>query len=73
MSELGEKMWAVVSERGCEASGLAYREAAQLVGRLRGEKIAGLCVVTEGAAQRLHQTPNGAHAPADKTTAESRK
>jgi hypothetical protein len=53
MGELAEKLWAVLSERGREASGLAYEEAAQLVGRLKGEKISGLCVVTAAAAERV--------------------
>ena len=55
MGELGEKIWAVMSERGCEASGLVYGEAARLARRLRDEKISGLCVVTTAAAERLTQ------------------
>ena len=64
MSELGEKIWAVMSERGCEASGLVYGEAARLARRLRGEKVSGLCVVTDAAAERLTQpTPGSAGLP----------
>jgi len=59
MGELAEKLWAVMSERGREASGLAYEEAAQLVGRLRDERVSGLCIVTAGAAERLAR--NAAH------------
>ncbi len=59
MNELAGKLWAVISERGCEASSLAYMEAAQLVSRLRIEKISGLCVVTAAAAQRLKQPQSG--------------
>jgi len=65
MGELAEKLWAVMSERGREASGLAYAEAAQLVGRLRREKISGLCVITEAAGERLARAAgnNGRPAP----------
>ena len=53
MSELNERRWAVLSERGSEQSGLSYEEAAALVARLRGERVSGLCVVTDSAAARL--------------------
>jgi hypothetical protein len=41
-----------VSERGCEASGVNYGEAAELVRQLRGAKIYGLCIVSDEAARR---------------------
>ena len=53
MGELGEQRWAVISERGCEAQSLPHAEAAGLMRRLRGERISGLCVVTNEAAERL--------------------
>ncbi len=53
MSELNERRWAVLSERGSEQSGLSYEEAAALIGRLRGERVGGLCVITDAAAARL--------------------
>ena len=53
MGELGDKRWAVISERGCEASGLAHAEAAALMRKLASEKVYGLCVVTDNAARRL--------------------
>ena len=53
MGELSEKRWAVMSERGCEASGLDYEEASRLVHQLIGSKVYGLCVVTDDAARRL--------------------
>lgn len=53
MSELSERRWAVQSERGSEAAGLTYEEAAALVRRLRGEDVSGLCVVTDEAARHL--------------------
>jgi hypothetical protein len=53
MSELNERRWAVLSERGREDGGLSYQEAAGLIKRLRGERISGLCVITDEAAARL--------------------
>lgn len=52
-SELNERRWAVLSERGCEESGLSYVEASGLVARLRAERVSGLCVVTDVAASHL--------------------
>jgi hypothetical protein len=60
MSELREQRWSVVSERGCEASGVNYDEAATLVRRLRGEKIHGLCIISDEAARRYRANNNGA-------------
>ena len=51
MGELSEERWAVISERGCEASGMLYAEAAALMHRLAQEKVHGLCVVTSDAAR----------------------
>ena len=65
MSELSERRWAVMSERGCEATRLDYAEAAGLVRRLRSEKISGLCVITEEAAARLPPARNDAHGPSN--------
>ena len=53
MGELGEKLWAVMSERGCEATRVTRPEAVELVRRLRAERVSGLCVITEHAASRL--------------------
>jgi len=53
MGELDEKRWAVISERGCEATRIAYTEALELVRRLKGETLSGVCVITEQAASRL--------------------
>lgn len=60
MSELNERRWAVLSERGCEDAGLSYEEASGLVASLRGERLSGLCIVTDAAA---------AHVPRAKKTA----
>lgn len=64
MSELREQRWSVVSERGCEASGVNYDEAARLVRRLRDDKIHGLCIVSDEAARRYNANHNGATATA---------
>jgi hypothetical protein len=53
VGELNEGRWSVVSERGREAGGLPYADAAALVRRLLGEKVYGTCVVTDEAAARL--------------------
>ena len=60
MSELREERWSVVSERGCEASGVNYDEAAGLVRRLRADKIHGLCIISDEAARRYNTNNNGA-------------
>ena len=60
MSELREQRWSVVSERGCEASGINYYEASELVRRLRAEKIHGLCIISDEAARRYNSNNNGA-------------
>ncbi|HVF29151.1 MAG TPA: hypothetical protein VM943_12975 [Pyrinomonadaceae bacterium] len=67
MSELSERRWAVISERGVEASGVAYNEASQLVRRLKAEKVSGLCIITSEAAHRLssEQKSSGETLPAE--------
>ncbi len=63
-SELNERRWAVLSERGREESGLSYAEAAGLVARLRTERVRGLCVVTDAAAAHLPRAKKEAPKPA---------
>jgi hypothetical protein len=53
MGELREKHWAVVSERGAEASGLTYAEASELVRQLVAEGLHGLAIITATAANRV--------------------
>ena len=53
MGELDEPRWAVISERGCEASSLNYDEAGELLRRLVGEKVHGTCIITNEAARHL--------------------
>lgn len=58
MGELSEPQWAVVSERGREATGLDYNEARDLMRRLTEQKIQGAAIVTADAARRFtHTTP----------------
>jgi hypothetical protein len=52
MSELTEALWAVLSERGCEANALTYAQAAELMRALQREKVSGLSVITDAAAHR---------------------
>ena len=58
MSELNEQLWAVLSERGCEAHGLSYNDAHLMLRALVREKISGLCIITDDAAQRVARTEN---------------
>ena len=62
MSELREGRWAVLSERGCEDAGLSYEEAAAAVARLKGERVSGLCVVTDAAAAHVPRAKKAAAA-----------
>jgi len=68
MSTLNERLWAVLSERGREAAGLTYEEAAVLVRGLRdgansdGGRISGLCIVTSRAAEHVAPVKKAAKA-----------
>ncbi len=55
MGEIDEPRWAVISERGGEASGLTYQAALQLLRKLTQEKVYGTCIVTNEAANRLQK------------------
>jgi len=52
-SELEKGQWSVISERGCEASGLTHEDARRLVHRLGGEGRHGLCIISDEAAERM--------------------
>ena len=58
-SELEEQVWSVLSDRGCEASGLTHEDARRLVHRLGGEGRHGLVIVTDEAASRISSTSSG--------------
>lgn len=53
MSELTEARWAVLSERDCEATGLSYAQAVELMRSLQREKVSGLSIITDDAARRV--------------------
>ena len=56
MSELTERRWAVLSERGCEGTQLTYAQALEMMRALQRERVSGLSVITDDAARRA--TPN---------------
>lgn len=66
MSELREKRWSVLSERGCEVSGVDYDEAARLMHRLRGDDVHGLCIISDEAARRLSSNNHQRETTAEK-------
>ena len=51
--ELDEPRWAVVSFERCEAAGLTYEHAANVLADLAGRGVSGLCVVTDAVASRI--------------------
>ncbi len=57
MSELQDQRWAVISQRGVEASALIYDDALKLMRKLQAGKIHGLCIVTSEAAKRDANSP----------------
>jgi hypothetical protein len=76
MSELREQRWSVMSERGREAARLSYADAAALARSLTVDKVHGLCVVTDEAAERLAAqtvSPNGDQPQAAKKGGARRK
>lgn len=52
-SELAEPIWSVATYETVAASGLTYEEAEKLATRLEAEKVAGLCIITDEAANRI--------------------
>ena len=62
-SDLGMEKWAVLSERGREATELKHEEARRLVHKLAGEGRHGLCIVSNEAAHRLSGPAVPAHVP----------
>jgi hypothetical protein len=59
-SELVKETWAVLSDRGVEATGLTHEDARRLVHKLGGEGRHGLCILTDEAAHRITETPTPA-------------
>ncbi|MDX6406685.1 MAG: hypothetical protein QOH70_4140, partial [Blastocatellia bacterium] len=62
-SELGKEKWAVISDRGCEATGITHEDARRLVHRLAGEGRHGLCIISDEAARRLNSPVKPAEIP----------
>jgi hypothetical protein len=51
--ELNAPHWSVVSFETCLASGLTYDKAVKKMKQFTTKKIAGLCIVTDEAAERI--------------------
>jgi len=64
-SELGKERWAVISDRGVEATSVTHEDARRLVHRLAGEGRHGLCIMTDEAVSRLtpRAEPNSQRIP----------
>ena len=52
-SELVEPIWSVVTYETVAAGGLTYDEAAKLAEKLKVERVSGICIITDEAAQRI--------------------
>ncbi len=52
-SELDERRWSVVSFDKREAASLTYAQASAFMAELDLRKVAGLCIVTDDAAERI--------------------
>ena len=52
-SELNEPRWSVVTFERRAAKNLTYAQAAQKLRELADEKISGLCIVTDEAAEKI--------------------
>ncbi len=54
-SELLERIWSVISFDKCEATHLTYSEAIAMMDDLDSQRIPGLCIVTNEAADKISQ------------------
>jgi len=68
-SDLEQKKWSVISERGCEASSVTHEEARRLVHRLGAEGRHGLCIISDDAARRLTEDASVDFQATSKTSA----
>jgi hypothetical protein len=73
MGELNEQRWGVLSERGCEATGLTYADAAGLMRRLLHQRVSGISIITNDAARRASLTENSPARQAQSNGARRRK
>ncbi len=55
-SELSEPRWSVISFETREASNLSYVQAEQKLKELEAAKVAGLCIVSDEAAERASKS-----------------
>lgn len=53
VTELAERVWAVISFDKVEGENLAYDDASRLLADLDAKGVTGLCVVTDSVAARL--------------------
>lgn len=53
LSELHEPVWSVVDFERRLHGGLTYEEAAEALEKYRAEKVSGLCIITDEAAERI--------------------
>ena len=53
LNELEQPRWSVVSFDQMEAGGLTHLQASKLMGELDSHGVAGLCIVTDEAAERM--------------------
>ena len=53
LSELRKPQWSVVTFDTCAARNLTYDEAVEKMAKLAGEKLSGLCIVTDNASEHL--------------------
>lgn len=51
-SEMTQPCWSVITYESVAVSGLTYAEALEWVEKLRSQKVSGLCIVTDSAAER---------------------
>ena len=53
LDELHQPLWSVISFERCEAARLVYDEAFKILEDLEAQGIAGLCIVTDSAAENV--------------------
>lgn len=52
-NELREPLWSVISFEKTEAKNLSYAAAEMKLAELSAQKVPGLCIITDEAAQRI--------------------
>ena len=52
-SEMNEPNWSVVTFENRRAGNLTYQQAVETLEKLAAEKVAGLCIITDEAAERI--------------------